>query len=91
MRKMASPRKTDKKPGTAKAAKAVKVKFAIYIQNQGDGSASALFFKNEKQAERFAERDGERLLPPAAGQYEEECPWQEKIGAFRATQRGAIS
>ncbi len=38
----------------------VKVKFWYYMQNNGDGSASPLFFNSEKAAEAYAENDNER-------------------------------
>lgn len=37
----------------------MKVKFAIYIQNNGDGSASTKSFKDKVTAEAYAEKDGD--------------------------------
>jgi len=39
----------------------LKVKFAVYVQNNGDGSASARFFSNVELAEKAAEEDNERF------------------------------
>ena len=44
-----------------KSENILKVKFAVYVQNGGDGSASARFFTNEELAEEVAERDVERF------------------------------
>lgn len=49
-----------------KPRKTKKIKFAVYTQNNGDGSASARFFKNEKLAEKVAERDDERFCEDIA-------------------------
>lgn len=45
----------------AKQKKTVTVRFAVYVNNNGDGSASPLFFATKKQAEVAAEPDGERF------------------------------
>lgn len=39
----------------------MKVKFWLYMSSNGDGSVSALFFKSEKDAEKYAEKDDERF------------------------------
>ena len=44
-----------------KTKKTIKVKFAVYIRNGGDGSASAQFFRDAELAEQAAERDDERF------------------------------
>lgn len=38
----------------------MKVKFAMYIANCGDGSCVVKFFRNEENAEKFASKDDER-------------------------------
>ncbi len=44
-----------------KKPKTVKVKFAVYTQNNGDGSAGPRFFISEELAEKAAEKDNERF------------------------------
>ena len=39
----------------------VKIKFAIYLRNTGDGGVSASFYANTKLAEEAAEKDDERF------------------------------
>lgn len=39
----------------------IELEFQVFIQNNGDGSASTLFFNEPIEAENYAERDGERL------------------------------
>ncbi len=39
----------------------LKLRFAVYIQSNGDGSATAKFFKDEQTAEKAAGDDDERL------------------------------
>lgn len=38
----------------------MKVKFWMYIANNGDGSCSAKFFRSEANAEKYASGDDER-------------------------------
>ena len=40
--------------------KTIKVKFAVYTRNNGDGSSSPSFFKSVEAAEKYAENDDER-------------------------------
>jgi hypothetical protein len=46
----------------------IKVKFGYYVQNNGDGSASVLFFKNEANAEAYAGDDDERFTDGDTGE-----------------------
>ena len=46
---------------------AIRVKFGYYVQNNGDGSASVLFFKNEESAEAYAGDDDERFTDGDCG------------------------
>ncbi len=39
----------------------IKIKFAYYLRNGGDGSASLMIFPDEEDAESFASSDDERL------------------------------
>lgn len=48
--------------------KTVKVKFGYYVQNNGDGSASVLFFKNAENAEAYAGDDDERFTDGDTGE-----------------------
>jgi hypothetical protein len=43
------------------APKTIKVKFATYTRNNGDGSASVLFFPTLKAAQTHASKDDERF------------------------------
>jgi hypothetical protein len=45
---------------TKKKTKPRQITFAIYMENNGDGSASARIFPDEETAEAFAEKDDER-------------------------------
>lgn len=49
------------------AKKTFKVTFGYYVQNNGDGSASVLFFKNEENAEKYAGDDDERFTDGDCG------------------------
>lgn len=56
-----TPRKSKAKPKTKVATpKGLKITFAVYVANQGDGSASARIFPDEETAEKFASKDDER-------------------------------
>ena len=46
---------------SGKRRKTIKVKFAVYTQNQGDGSASPRLYATEELAEKAAEKDDERF------------------------------
>lgn len=50
MRKLTNPEESE-----------IKLNFQIFIQNNGDGSASTIFFNEEKEAEAYAGEDDERL------------------------------
>lgn len=39
----------------------IKITFAVYVCNAGDGSAYAKIFTNEEEAEKFASKDEERF------------------------------
>lgn len=46
----------------------MKVKFGYYVQNNGDGSASVFFFKNQANAEAYAGDDDERFTDGDTGE-----------------------
>jgi hypothetical protein len=46
----------------------MKVKFGYYVQNNGDGSASVLFFKNLANAEAYAGDNDERFTDGDTGE-----------------------
>ncbi|TSC83268.1 MAG: hypothetical protein G01um101419_98 [Parcubacteria group bacterium Gr01-1014_19] len=46
---------------SGKKRKMAKVKFAVWTQNNGDGSAGPRFFATEELAEEVAEKDDERF------------------------------
>lgn len=48
-------------PSLAPCGGKMKVKFTIFIENQGDGSVRARFFRTETEAEQFAQEDDERF------------------------------
>ncbi len=60
MSKISKSSKKEQKPQKAKRRTA-KIKFAVYMNNNGDGSASPRFFANEKLAEEAASQDDERF------------------------------
>jgi hypothetical protein len=60
----------------ARPKKTFKVKFGYYVQNNGDGSASVLFFKNSDNAETYAGDDNERFTDGDTG--EEELEFDEE-------------
>ena len=39
----------------------MKITFAVYMRNNGDGSGSPMFFRDEASAEKYAENHDERM------------------------------
>jgi hypothetical protein len=47
-------------PHLGKPKKTIKVKFATYVQDLGDGSSAVRFFPTMKEAERFFKKDEDK-------------------------------
>ncbi len=58
---MIKARATNKTKKSKQKRRTKKIKFFIYIQSNGDGSASPIFFATEKLAEAVAAEDDERF------------------------------
>jgi hypothetical protein len=53
----------------------MKVKFWVYMENLGDGSAAARIFSSKKAAEKYADHDDERYCDDI---YQEEIEVDDK-------------